>query len=288
MLTVQTAKGDSTHKSVFVFQTHVLNHYVRERLEQIIQQVSGTCDVYVLIPGPNDISKGCLHKFFDGLDVGVVTYDMYDIYEATYGYRYENRRKVFYISEHLPFVYFFETFPNYEYLWRSEYDVLFTGDWSHFINHFSETNSDFIATNIYSFYGSEPHWNHWWRARSQEDFWDNPIEQKDMVRSSNGVFGMSKELSRVLRDNVLNFKAHYEVVIATIANKFDLSIRDIGGYGSYTSNCDKGKFYFSAQSELPGVDSSVGTFGTSGNFIGLDSYLPNFFYHPVKSHEYTM
>ena len=109
-----------------------------------------------------------------------------------------------------------------------------------------------------------------------------------MVRSSNAVFGMSKELSKVLRDNVLNFRAHYEVAIATIANKFDLSIRDIGGHGSYTLSCDRGKFYRSAQAELPDVDSSVGTFGTSGNFIGLDAYSPNFFYHPVKSHEYTM
>tara|TARA_B100000035_G_scaffold307287_1_gene310341 strand:+ start:61 stop:930 length:870 start_codon:yes stop_codon:yes gene_type:complete len=282
MLVIEKQKLHPKTNRVFVFQTHVVNKYIRERLEQLVDQVSGVCDVYVLLAYPNKISKNSLKLFLEGLDVGIATYNMFDLFEATYGFRQDNRRKAFYIIEHIPLVCFLELFPCYDFLWRCEYDVLYTGDWGNLVQHFSDTNSDFISTNIFNYYGSKPHWNHWWRSRSFEDFKDNPIQVKDMVRSHNGVCSISKPFSKILRANVLNFRAHYEVTLGTIANLFDLSIRDIGGLGSYTLACDKGKYYITDQ-DLPNSDNSAGTFNSHGNYFGQEDYMSDFLYHPVKA-----
>jgi len=278
-----------TKSSAFLFQTHLVNTYIRERLEQLVSQASDLCDVYLLIPKPNKIDTEHLARFLSGLDVGVVTYDTYDVFENAFGFRQEEFRRAFYKTEYIPFILFLEQFSGYNYLWRCEYDVFYSGDWASFISHFSEEEYDFVSTNIYEFYGKKPHWKHWWKARSFDDFKSQPIKPKSMLRSHNGIFGMSSGFAETLRKNVTNFRGHYEIVLPTMAKRFNHSIRDIGGFGEYVLDCDKGKYYVTTQ-DVPGLRQSLsGTYGSHGNYFIMDSYEIDMLYHPVKvnTNEYS-
>jgi hypothetical protein len=63
-------------------------------------------------------------------------------------------------SCHLAMLAFFRRWPEFDYYWHIEYDVVFTGSWRTLFDSGSDDNSDLIAPHLRT-QKQEPDW-HWW------------------------------------------------------------------------------------------------------------------------------
>ena len=266
-----------TNKTAFLFQTHKADTYIRERLEQLVAQASDVCDIYLLADAAQ-FDEHFPSKLTDGLDIGVITYDTFELFEEAYEYNRGNapwldKRRAFNKTEYLPFVRFFELLPEYEELWRTEYDVFYTGDWGEFVKDLSGSEAGLITTSLVDFYGKKPHWNHWWRYRG-------PYKVEQLTRSQNAVMHLKSFAADVLRENIFDNRGHYEVILPSVLKNNDILIEDVGCYGKYTPKEREGLYYYNdiGRRPLKEEDTSHFTHGAFGNHFGKDHYRENFIY----------
>ena len=269
------------NKTAFLFQTHTTNLYIRNLLTQLVSEVSGICDVYLLVDR-HQFDEKFPSTLTEDLGVGVISYDTFELYESTYEYNRSNapwldKRRAFNKTEYLPFVRFFELLPEYDELWRVEYDVMYTGNWGEFVEDLSSSGAGLLTTSLVDFYGKTPHWNHWWRYRGS-------YEVEALTRSHNPIFRLKSSAADVLRDNILDHRGHYEVIMPSVLNNNGVLIEDIGCYGKYTPKNREGLYYYNDIGLRPKEDINRENFTNSafGNHFGRNDYKENFIYHPCK------
>ena len=258
------------HNTAFVFQTHCSTPLIRKYFEQLLDQVEHMVDVYLLV----DYSKFD-HVFYktlvDGISddrYGVISYKLDDLFEPTYGYWDDNHKRRYNLTEIIPFLRFFEMFPNYDVLWRSEYDVFCNGDWADILNATKDSDAGYIATQVIDFNENDPYWKHWYKFHS-----DIPVEAR--VRSHNAVCRFTRPATDIMREAVTKHKGHYEVFPGSVLKACGVKIEDLGSTSTYTPTAMKGKLYDSE------------TFGPFGNHFVAAEYTPeelkkDYLYHPVK------
>jgi hypothetical protein len=272
------------HSTAFLFQTHKADKLIRTLIERLVEQAAGVCDIYLLVDRET-FNEHFPSVLSDGLDVGVLSYDTFELFEEAFEYNRDNapwlsKRRAFYRTEYLPFVRFFEQLPGYQSFWRCEYDVYYSGDWKDFINNFIDTRADLLTTSLVDFYKS-PHWSHFWRYKGT-------LKVQELIRSHNALFRLTKSGADVLREHIFNERGHYEVILPTVINKLGgLPIEDIGGHGSYVFPDNKGKYYANNTALLSRcsgrLDVAHHTYGSHGNyFYDIGDMKPDYIYHPVK------
>ena len=99
---------------------------------------------------------------------------------------------------HFPVLDFFRAHPSYDRYWAIEYDVRYTGDWSHFFASLGRYDHDLITSHIRR-YQDEPRWPWWSTLEHPEN--DDPVRTLPAVvqRDLRGVSRRARISRRLAR-----------------------------------------------------------------------------------------
>ncbi|WP_345106294.1 glycosyltransferase family A protein [Mucilaginibacter panaciglaebae] len=172
-------------------------------------------------------------------------------------------------SNHFPIIKFHLDYPDYDYYWCIEDDVVFNGTWSSFFNTvIKNIEYDFISSFIkYYTDNLNPNW-YWWDKLTKTDV---VIDKNVLAMSFNPIYSLSNRAAKFLDQSLKSgWTGHHEVLMATllISNKF--KVKDFGGALRFVPPGFKNKYY------------------TGNTHLWRPSFkapgeLINKIYHPVKN-----
>ena len=73
------------HSTAFLFQTHKADKLIRTLLELLVEQAAGVCDIYLLVDRAT-FSEQFPSVLSDGLDVGILSYDTFELFEEAFSH----------------------------------------------------------------------------------------------------------------------------------------------------------------------------------------------------------
>lgn len=252
-------------QQVFLFMTHEVNDAILDRFYALEKSAKKMGDVYMLI-----------HKEKDDVDKTIPRH------LKSYIFNLESIRNLGYKaiaesivpgSAHFALLQFYKDYPNYEYYWSIEYDVVFTGKWTCFFKLFKHIEADLLASHIKK-YAEIPWWN-WWNTLN---FKNDLIKEEQYIRSFNPIYRMSnRALQLVNLLLVQGNSGHYEAFIPTVLNFYNYKIIDFGGDGAFVLQGYKDKSYIQKN-----IDLKNGTMRFRPAFEEHELILSNKLYHPIK------
>lgn len=146
---------------------------------------------------------------------------------------------------------FFKKYPDYDYYWSMEYDVIFTGNWYTFFGSFERYNADFISSHIeFPKRGVNDNWI-WWNPLI---FLEEDIPVKNYVKAFNPLYRISKSALSFM-DGFLkqgNY-GHFETLMSTALFNHGFQLLDYGGTGKFVPNGFKNRFYTASQETNSGT-----------------------------------
>lgn len=165
---------------------------------------------------------------------------------------------------HFPVLRFYLEHNNYDYYWVIEDDVLFSGKWSKLFEFYNNDCTDLLSSYIKT-PSDIPHWP-WWKTLYTAD---EQVDRRNVICAFNPVYRLSHRALNVIHSSLQKgWKGHAEVVISSILKHNGMSVKDIGGTGSFTPECDKNRFY---KSETYSYAS-----------LKIQDIIPDTIYHPIK------
>lgn len=165
---------------------------------------------------------------------------------------------------------------SYQYIWRIEFDVRFSGKWIDFFKVFESSEADLLGTTIYRF-SSCPAWC-WWETMEKDGA---PIPKDKLIKGFFPVMRLSKRACDILDQAYHNgWKGHWEGCVGTILNYFNCKIEDIGGDGEFVNQKNRNRFY---QNTPQNVFLYPGTFvwRLPKHWMAHSLSIPGHLYHPV-------
>jgi hypothetical protein len=127
----------------------------------------------------------------------------------------------------------------YDFIWRIEYDVRFSGQWVDFFDAFASSPADLLGTTLGTFKRT-PSWNLWQTAA----FNGVPVPPDQLIRGFYPMVRLSKQACQVLETAYRQgWQGHFEVILASILKQRHCLIEDIGGDGEFVSTANKGRYY---------------------------------------------
>jgi hypothetical protein len=182
-------------------------------------------------------------------------------------------------ATHFPVLEFFNNSPNYDYYWVIEGDVRFSGKWSNFFNELNLFSHDFMSSHM-RFYEEEKDWK-WWNSLKSKNI---NFNNNDLIASLNVIYRISNKAINIVNSELNNgIVGHYEIMIPTILNYYNLSLLDFGGVGSFVPQGFENKNYIMPKHKF-GFNQNPLSFTMSvapaRYFYGA---IRNKLYHPVKS-----
>jgi len=161
------------------------------------------------------------HTLFTVSDLARDGFVLRDSGWGPYGYR----GPLWWSVEH-PVVWYYRRFPDHDYYWAIEYDVVFTGQWASFFNHFSTSTADLIGAwhNVaYERFGD-------WKTESL-NFPTHPKERETMLlcvaRYSNNALSI---LDREYRCGKTGF---CEIIVPTLIKQNCGTLLDINSANTF-------------------------------------------------------
>lgn len=178
----------------------------------------------------------------------------------------------------LAVLYYARRNPDYEYYWRIEYDVRFSGAWGEFFSAFEQNDAD-LLTALVQTKRERPNWG-WWPTLSVPP----GVDAKSVmpIRAFHPVCRISGTGLLAIEGAYENgWKGHYEVTLPTILHHYGHRIEDFGGEGSFVAAGNTGRFY----SNVPRANGRA-----DGSFVwrpcrSATGKVPNKLWHPVKQYE---
>ena len=173
---------------------------------------------------------------------------------------------------------FSDKYPQYDYIWLIEYDVILSdNNWLSFFRNFDENYSDFLASNICALGLNGFNFN-----KDVGPYISN-LNNKEykQIQSFNSIMRLSRNAAQYMSDYYKRGgEGFFEFTLATILYNNGFKIEDIGGNGEYVNSKNKGKWY---------IDGIHGNTGSNG-FIRLPSDIiknmqkinKSILIHPVK------
>lgn len=247
-------------RTVIIFLTHKSDEKILEQINKLHCEVMYNADFYV----GYQFDKTRLNL---PINIKKIPFTIEDLNSLGY---YSWNYSLMDGNMHLILLKFFETHPQYDYYWLIEYDVRFNGNWETFFTYFERENADFASAHIET-YSENPSWPRW----NEYDIVNLPINKGDLLKSFNPIFRVSnKALSLLKTRALLGDKGHFEILLPTIFNYFNLKIIDFGGVGRYSNKQLPNLFYVNSY--------SICTHRFRPLFQERTMVIPNMIYHPVK------
>jgi Protein of unknown function (DUF3405) len=176
-------------------------------------------------------------------------------------------------SNHFPTLEFCQAFPQYEYVWTVEYDVVFSGNWTTFFKAVKRP-ADLLTAQIRSF-PDEPDW-YWFKTfqfhalRRRRPSLRNPRPMQ-FLASFNPLYRLSQRAAQYLRIKYLQdgWIGHHELTMPTLLNNAGMLVQD---FGTPPEGCGvDGKWYSEQTYSHVSLGNQIPTAGVS-----------NTLFHPVK------
>lgn len=164
-------------------------------------------------------------------------------------------------SNHFPLMQFYLDYPDYDYYWVIEDDVVFNGEWNFFFESFNQESADFISSYIRN-ENEHPGW-YWWNTLASGN-----VHCERKISSFNPVYRLSNKALEITDIALKNgWKGHHEVLFPTLLVHKGLKVLDMGDEGEFIEERNIPAFYTShTMSHLP-VEVTEGK---------------NLLFHPVK------
>ncbi len=243
-------------KQSVMLLTNRTDYAVRERYHKLVNDYGRRADVFLLFD--KSVSMYC--DELSGFD-RVYTFSVQELLDDGY-----SALKIGFLGNcHYPLLKFHKDYPEYDYCWVVEDDVLFSGDWNVLFDTFSDDPADLVAAYIRK-YEDEPNW-YWWSSVRTPD--GVALSHDDLYASFNPVYRLSAKALKCLETEMRNgWRGHFEAVVPTVIAKHGMSMRDLGGTGRFVRNGDEYRFYMGkTHTWLP---------------LSVQTMKPNMIYHPVK------
>lgn len=243
-------------KQVILFITNRSDLFVIEQIEKLLKQnIQGT-DIVILF-NMDDTLPDALQPYHSM----IYPFSNEIIYQIGYKPLGDN---LVYGNCHFPVLKFYLEHKEYDFYWIIEDDVTFNGDWSVLFDYYKEDDTDLLSTFI-SRITETPNWV-WWRTLVTGK---EVVLDSDKISSFNPIYRLSNRALYTIHESLLDgWGGHAEAVLATILVHHRLTIKDMGGTGSFTPKCDKNRFY---------TDSTH-----SFQSLSIQDWSPNTIYHPIK------
>jgi hypothetical protein len=211
---MSAAKSD-----VVVFLAHVFDAEIERRFFKLKLECSDCCDVVALVEQGSEVppSIAPFTQFFDFSALKQMA-------KSVIG------KKVVPGNCHLRSIDFYRRYPNYEFYWFIEYDVVYTGDWGRLIGSLTEDRSDLLAAHVRTLADNPRwYWNHSLATGSDnlsKDEWILAFLPIHRI-SARGL----EAVARKVRDG---WTGHFEALVPSALAYSGLRVSDLGGSGTWT------------------------------------------------------
>lgn len=174
-----------------------------------------------------------------------------------------------------PILWFALRHPEYNHIWRIEYDVRFNGEWRDFFRAFDQNDSDLLTTTL-TRQQHFPQWKWWYTARKP---W-YVLKKPELIRGFLPVCRLSAKACQILDSAYRQgWAGHDEVSVPTILYAKQCVIEDIGGDGEFVRQGNENRFYTNTPATRNYL--APGTF-VCPPAVALPMNEVRKLYHPVK------
>ena len=174
---------------------------------------------------------------------------------------------------------FFHAHDDYDYIWIIEYDVRFSGDWSHFFREYMDNTSDLIACHIRR-WDQEPLW-YWWDSHRVDN---RPVPEEARIRAFLPIHRLSCSALQTIHQGLREgWQGHYETLVPTLLAFGGLVLEDLVDNRGVVPSRRLKAWYTSASSQNGALrDQGTMRFQPPHSFWGMRN---NMLYHPVKPYK---
>ena len=186
--------------SVILFQTHILSKDILREFQNISNETEEFCDAYLLC---DDTNINIPQKVKNYRHICI---NKKDLSEFNYPIVKDEKRKTevpipeaFNLSHNkLSILKYFLENKGYDYYWYIEYDVRYSGKWSHFFNCFKKNEKDLLISYL-RFYEEEPNWSHWYLNHPELT-----IPKSELIRCFNPIIRFSNKALTYLHESLMD------------------------------------------------------------------------------------
>ena len=233
-------------KQAILLLTNRTDYTICDRYNKLEREYGQKADVFLLFDKSSSINNFELKHF-----ARVYTFGVQELIDEGY----TALESGFLGNCHYPLLKFHKDYPEYDYCWLVEDDVVFSGDWSVFFDAFVDDTSDLLAAKIRN-YADEPYWYWWPSVKSPEGIL---LSANELYASFNPVYRLSARALECLEEEMRNgWRGHFEALVPTIIVKYGLLMHDIGENVFYTDD---------TYTWTP---------------LHVQPMIPNMIYHPIK------
>lgn len=252
-------------KNVILFITHKWDSVVEEHYEKLKNDIKNRKDFDLFICYNNNnneqINKGNVY-YFNKKSVENDGFIMHYYWPGTtdfYGNNYE-----------YSFMSFFKHYPDYNYYWIIEYDVIFNGNWNILFDAYEKDDTDFIASNLnkYEIYKD------FWGKCGPMNFFDKYLIKygNNRIKTFNPIFRISKKGLEVIQ-SIYNKREYgfFEEFLPTVIYNNSLKVSDFNKKG-----------FVKGGGITKELDNTAATMRFMPEWNKNEIIENNILYHPVK------
>ena len=258
------------YKEVVIISTHFVNSYCVNKYRALCTDLRKELyDVVLLInleSGDSwEIANDITFKMNDSASINALGYNPIEE-EMLPG------------SCHFPLLRFYIDNPSYKFYWFIEYDVVFTGNWSVFMNDCRDNlfDYDFLSCHIERFDESKNKYWPWWHRSNNVGY-----NLKDCIKGFNPICRYSNAaLAYLDHYQKMGYSAHSEVLITTCLYHGGFRIGDFGGRGEFVPEGYENRYYIQNMSGINDGTMRYRPLYTLKEIEGTG--LRNKLFHPLK------
>lgn len=205
-------------KQAILLLTNRTDYAVRDRYKKLKSEYGQKADVFLFLDNSASI-ENCELEYFER----VYTFSVQELINEGY----TALKSGFLGNCHYPLLKFHRDFPEYDYCWLIEDDVIFSGDWSVFFETFVKDDSDLVAAKVRR-YVDESDW-FWWKSVKTPE--GTTLSVDELYASFNPVYRLSAKAIECLDEEMRRgWRGHFEAIVPTVLVKHSMKIRDIKGF----------------------------------------------------------
>jgi len=166
---------------------------------------------------------------------------------------------------HYPVLEFHRQYPEYDYCWIVEDDVVFSGEWSVLFDAFVDDPSALVAASIRG-YKDDPEWV-WWDSLKYPESICPALDE--LYAAFIPIYRLSSRAMDCLENaSKSGWRGHFEAVVPTVVSWNGLELCDMGGKGQFVKKGEEQRFYTEkTHTWVP---------------LRVQKIVPNRIYHPMK------
>lgn len=204
-------------KQAILLLTNRTDYAVRDRYMKLESEYWQKADVFLLFDNSASIDNRELECFGR-----VYTFSVSELISEGY----TALKDGFLGNCHYPLLKFHKDFPEYDYCWLIEDDVVFSGDWSVFFDVFADDTSDLLTTKVRR-HEDDPSWCWWNGVKAPEG---TTLSADELYASFNPIYRLSAKAIECLDEEMRKgWLGHFEAIVPTVLARRGLMIHDMSG-----------------------------------------------------------